>query len=172
MARGGIAGFFLHERHHADQLHGFRGWWGNKHENKFEMRDTIDLAPGAAGFQLSNPSVLDIASVLGSLEHFEPGMETLRQRGQLLACYFLAALGEPRGLGRGMDIVTPLSEKGCQFSLRWPRFAEAKAASESLEAKGCVTDLRHDGDGGVVRVALVPLYNSFEDVRRLVQALN
>ncbi|UZP39623.1 hypothetical protein NXS19_007439 [Fusarium pseudograminearum] len=73
---GCIGGVFVHERHAQvgeDGTHNVRlaGWWGNDKTKRFEMRPGFIPVPGAAGFQLSNPSVLDITSLCASLEIFE-----------------------------------------------------------------------------------------------------
>ncbi|PWO01174.1 PLP-dependent transferase [Tilletiopsis washingtonensis] len=91
---GGIAGVFVHERWGsmgmktsigkagesaaagAQGLLRPAGWWGHKKSTRFTMPDSFDAMDGAAGWQTSNPSMLDIASLLGSLETLAqaPGM--------------------------------------------------------------------------------------------------
>lgn len=81
---GGIGGLFIHEKHgrssHGGDSDGAdaprsnsqllrpAGWWGHNRATRFAMPATFDAIPGAAGWQLSNPSVLDLASLRGSLE--------------------------------------------------------------------------------------------------------
>merc|ERR1712037_780972 len=45
---GGIAGAFVHSRHHEAMPSHLQGWWSNAQETRFEMRDHVDPAPGAA----------------------------------------------------------------------------------------------------------------------------
>ena len=47
------------------------GWWGSDKTNRFKMDNRFVPIPGASGFQLSNPSILDITSLNASLEVFE-----------------------------------------------------------------------------------------------------
>ncbi|WFD30153.1 kynureninase [Malassezia sp. CBS 17886] len=54
---GGIAGLFVHEK-----------WGSDKHVLRFAMPEEFDPIPGAPGWQLSNPSVLDVSVLMGSLE--------------------------------------------------------------------------------------------------------
>ncbi|KAJ5725559.1 Kynureninase [Penicillium malachiteum] len=70
---GGMAALFVHERHgNVDEKQtgddvSFRprlsGWWGHDSKTRFKMENKFMPQPGAAGFQLSNPSVLDINAI-------------------------------------------------------------------------------------------------------------
>ena len=52
---GCIAGLFVHDKFVKNPLKNLHGWWSNKQETRFEMRENIDLAIGADAFRLSNP---------------------------------------------------------------------------------------------------------------------
>lgn len=66
---GGIAGIFVHERWcERTDIPRPSGWWGNEPATRFAMRETLELQKGAAGWQMSNPSILDLAALRGSLE--------------------------------------------------------------------------------------------------------
>ena len=63
---GGIAGAFVHARHAGtpiDDLPYFAGWWGHERESRFKMGGEYRQSAGAARFQLSNPPVLQVASL-------------------------------------------------------------------------------------------------------------
>ena len=66
------------------------------------------------------------------------------------------------------EIITPASssERGCQLSLRFPK--NGKAIFKNLHQAGVITDWR---EPDVVRVAPVPLYNTFEEVFRFCSIL-
>jgi kynureninase len=71
-----------------------------------------------------------------------------------------------------VDIITPgaAPERGCQLSLRIVRSpAAAKRCHDLLSEAGVVTDWR---EPDVVRLAPIPLYNSFSDVLAAVDALS
>jgi len=74
-----------------------------------------------------------------------------------------------------VKIITPFAEQqqGCQLSLQFE--TDGKKIFDSLTSKGVIADWREpdqEGRGsGVIRVAPVPLYNSFNDVYRFGQLL-
>jgi kynureninase len=71
-----------------------------------------------------------------------------------------------------VDIVTPnaASHRGCQLSLRIARApAAAKRCHDLLTAAGVIGDWR---EPDVLRLAPVPLYNTYSDVFAAVDALS
>jgi len=73
--------------------------------------------------------------------------------------------------GRVMSITpTELSGRGCQFALRVAGGSRpGREVFESLEASGFACDWRYPD---IIRVAPVPLYNSFLDIHRFVEKLD
>ncbi len=126
---------------------------------------------GAQGWQVSNPPVLSTAPLLASLEVFQrAGMARLRRKSIALTGFLQSLIEE---LEPGLvDIVTPGTppERGCQLSLRIARpAAAARRCHDSLSAAGVVGDWR---EPDILRLAPVPLYNSFGDVFRAAAALS
>jgi kynureninase len=167
---GGIAGCFVHERHGARvDLPRMAGWWGNDPRTRFHMDTEREFVPraGADGWQLSNPPILAMAPLRASLQIFEEaGMESLRRKSVVLTGYLEWLLD--RTAGNRLEVITPRDPdaRGCQLSLRvLDRPEEARAA---LEAAGVVLDFRPPD---VLRVAPVPLYNTFREVWRFAQIL-
>jgi kynureninase len=165
---GGVAGCFVHERHGFDpSLPRFAGWWGTDPQTRFEMRPAFMPQHGAAGWQLSNAQILPMAVHRVALDLFEQaGMPALRTKSDLLTGYLEFLL---RGVpGDPFEIITPRNplERGCQLSIRIGQ--DARKMSEYLKWEGIIVDYRHPD---VIRVAPVPMYNSFEDVWRFVQKL-
>ena len=168
---GAVAGAFVHERHaHRTDLPRFAGWWGHDKAERFLFAPRFRPIPGAEGWQVSNPPILACAPLLASLELFErAGLAALRDKSLALTSV-LRQLLETR-LGAHLDILTPAppAQHGSQLSLRLRRDpAASRQCQASLGASGLVADWR---EPDVVRLAPVPLYNSFRDVYQAVAAL-
>lgn len=163
---GGTSGIFVHERHarQAD-LPRLAGWWGYNEEKRFLMKKGFEPMVGAAGWQLSNAQILPMAVHRASLEIFEEaGMDRLRQKSEMLTGYLEKLLsGIPH-----VELITPKNptERGCQLSFKVG--IQGKEVFQNLNNFGVVVDWR---EPGVIRAAPVPLYNTFEDVRRFAAVL-
>jgi kynureninase len=165
---GSLAGCFVHERHGNDaSIPRFAGWWGQNKKTRFLMGPDFDAIPGAEGWQLSNPPILSLAAIRASMEIVdEVGMERLRKKSEILTGYLEYLLEQK--LGGRVQIITPkdIVERGCQLSLVVSD--NGKSIFTALTERGVVCDWRAPD---VIRVAPVPLYNSFQDVYRFVEIL-
>lgn len=144
------------------------GWWGSSKSSRFAMSNTFVPIPGASGFQLSNPSALDMTSVMASLSVFSlTTIDALRQRSLRLTGYLEARLLRyPDSSEAPYTIITPSNpaERGAQLSvLLKPGLLES--VQKYIEERGVVVDERKPD---VLRIAPAPLYNSFHDVHRFV----
>jgi kynureninase len=167
---GSIGACFVHETHTSSpSIHRLAGWWGHNKETRFEMGSQFDPMLTAQGWQVSCPPILAMAPIVASLELFERagGMSALRQKSQMLSSY-MAYLIKERLFGR-VEVITPenLEERGCQLSLKM-LIADGKQMFDELEQNGVICDWRYPS---VIRVAAVPLYNSFEDIYLFVDIL-
>jgi len=158
---GAIAGCFVHERHaRHPKLPRFTGWWGHDKENRFLMKPDFHPIPGAEGWQLSNPSILSAAALRSSLDIFdEAQMERLRAKSALLTGYLEFLLDQDRS--KRFSIITPRdsAQRGAQLSLRVNE--NGRAICDALAKEGIICDWR---EPDILRVAPVPLYNTFLDV--------
>ncbi|PYH99631.1 kynureninase 1 [Aspergillus ellipticus CBS 707.79] len=175
---GGIAGLFVHERH--DHVEGdkgsgegesFRprlsGWWGSDKKTRFLMDNHFRPQIGAAGYQVSNPSVLDMNAVVASLELFNrTSMAVIRRKSFRITDYLVHLLvnfpyGSPSE-EKPFTIITPSSplERGAQISLRL-KHGLLDSVLETLEENGVIIDERKPD---VIRVAPAPLYNTYTEV--------
>ena len=153
---GGLGGVFVHQRHAHSVLPRFEGWWGHDKEKRFEMSPRFSPIPGAEAWQLSNPPVLQLAALRASMELFDRvGMPALRARGDQLTGYLEWLL---RALGA--EVLTP-PERG---SMLTARFAGAQSLVAALQKRGAIVDFRPPD---IVRIAPVPLYNSYSDLQAL-----
>ncbi len=165
---GAIAGCFVHEKHITDNsIPKFLGWWGEDKELRFIMEHKFKPIPTVESWQLSNPPILQLASLKASLDIFEKaGMKALREKSEKMTGY-LEYLIEQKG-GNKIEIITPkdVNQRGCQLSLRTK--GEGKKLHKKLLGSGVVCDWR---EPDVIRVAPVPLYNTFSDVYNFVEIL-
>jgi len=154
---GSVAAAFVHEKHHHSNLPRFAGWWGHNKEDRFEMPDEFSPIKSAEGWQLSNPSILSLAAIRASLSVFdEVGMDKLVRKSIQLTDYLLFLLDNIET--DRIEIITP-KERGCQISIRVKN--GNKELFDKITEKGVIADWR---EPDVIRIAPVPLYNSFSNV--------
>ncbi len=154
---GSVAGAFIHQRHHKSTIPRFAGWWGHNKESRFRMPDEFSAIESAEGWQLSNPPILSLAAIRASLSIFdEVGMDSLTKKSKELTGYLLFLLDSIDT--ERIQIITP-KERGCQLSIRVKN--GNKLLFDQITEKGVIADWR---EPDVIRVAPVPLYNSYTDV--------
>lgn len=165
---GAVAGAFVHERHARERdIPRFTGWWGHNKDTRFQMGPDFDPIEGAEGWQISNPPILQMAALRASLEIFsEAGMESLSSKSKELTGFLeflLRSIGDER-----ISVITPEDpvQRGCQISMK-VKDAD-RSLFEQLRSDGVFADWR---EPDVIRVAPVPLYNSFTDVWRFAEKL-
>jgi len=168
---GAMGGAFVHERHARDaSLPRLSGWWGNELGTRFRMERDFQPALGAAGWQVSTPTMLALAPVAASLEHFDAaGLPALRRKSVALTGYLESLIRER--LAAHVHVVTPANPqaRGAMLALRLARGRDAaRAVFEGLRRRGFVPDWR---DPDVIRVAPVPFYNRYDDAWQFVDAL-
>jgi kynureninase len=183
---GSIGGAFIHERHHRSNLPRFAGWWGNDKSTRFKMEKSFSPIPTAEGWQVSTGNAFSMAIHKAGLAFFdEVGMEALLNKSLKLTGYleFIIEDINKRGEGRGtgdegnkqLEIITPHPSldtrhsavtRGCQLSIMI--HGDGKKLFNKLIDNGVIPDWR---EPNVIRLAPVPLYNSFEDMYRFGEIL-
>jgi kynureninase len=165
---GGVSGMFVHERHaNNKELPRFSGWWGHDKDTRFLMEPGFNPMPGAEGWQLSNAPVLGMAAHLASLDLFdEVGMDALIEKRRKLTDYLefvIEAISERNKDRCEFEIITPKEQerRGAQLSIL--SHGMGKTLFDAITKEGVIADWR---EPNVIRIAPVPLYNSFEDVYR------
>lgn len=169
---GCTAGAFVHERHaHKPELPRLEGWWGHAESRRFKMEPDFDLMPGAEGWQTSNAPVMNMAALLASLTEFRAaGMDRLRRKSIALTAFLEEGIkAVAQDTGDTLDILTPSDPdaRGCQLSI--VAHGHGKVLFEHLTENGVIVDWR---EPAVIRMAPVPLYNSFADVARFLGILD
>ena len=170
---GAPSGVFIHERHLGQSdIPRFEGWWGHDKSTRFAMPDEFIPIETAEAWQLSNPPIMAMAPLLASLEIFhEAGMDNLVAKSIQLTDY-LEKLILSQFSGE-IEIITPTNpnDRGCQLSLRLINPIEN--IMDQLHEVGIIADWR---EPDVIRIAPMPLYNTFVDcfefVRRLKSAIS
>jgi kynureninase len=163
---GCVAGAFIHKRHAGNpELPRFAGWWGNDKDARFRMEPKFQAIAGAEGWQLSNPSILSMAALRAATDIFdEVGMQRLREKSLKLTGY-LEFLLEQTPV-ESFSIITPRdpAHRGAQLSLKIRK--NGRAVCDHLGQQGILCDWR---EPDILRVAPVPLYNSFLDVHTFAE---
>ncbi|MES2727091.1 MAG: kynureninase [Bacteroidota bacterium] len=164
---GGTSGVFVHEKHATADLNRFAGWWGHDEGERFQMKKGFKPIAGAQGWQLSNAQIFPMAIHKASLEMFvEAGMENLRAKSELLTAYLEFILNQ---FSENLTIITPKNkeERGCQLSIIVKE--NGKQLFDYLVSENIMPDWR---EPDVIRMSPVPMYNTFEDVFLVGQALS
>lgn len=115
---GGIAGMFVHEKwNQKKDLVRPSGWWGHNKATRFAMPKEFDPISGAAGWQQSNPSSLDMSAFLGSLETLSLALEMVGTPKEVVELFGTEAWATEQeakgqlGFGSVMPLLRSKSEK-------------------------------------------------------------
>ena len=164
---GAVSGSFIHERFATNKsFPRLAGWWGNNKATRFKMEKEFDAIDTAEGWQLSTPPALLLAAHKASLDIFEEaGIEKLHVKRKILTAYLHFMLNDINRENKTevIEIITPSNEedRGCQVSMFMHK--NGKEIFGALTDEGVIADWR---EPNVIRVAPVPLYNTYEDVWR------
>ena len=163
---GCIAGAFVHERHaKAFDLPRFAGWWGHDQDTRFKMGPDFHPMTGAEGWQISNPSILTMAALRASMDVFdEAGIHNLREKSIALTGYLEFLLDQHASSKFAMITPRHPQQRGAQLSLRIK--SRQRSVCDHLLERGVFCDWR---EPDILRVAPVPLYNSYLDAYRFVE---
>ncbi|MBE2289527.1 MAG: kynureninase [Chitinophagaceae bacterium] len=165
---GGVGGVFVHERH-GDNPEVFRlaGWWGNDEKSRFKMQKGFVPQKGAASWQMSNAPVFNMVAHNASLDLFDKaGIDNLRKKSISMTSYLEFLLRQIDNLE--FEIITPkeTERRGAQLSMLFG--ADGRQVFDHLTENGVIADWR---EPNVIRVAPVPMYNTYEDCYRLYELL-
>ncbi len=162
---GGLAGAFVHQKHHTDQnIPRFEGWWGHDKNSRFKMGPQFQPIQSVEAWQLSNPPILQLASLRASMEIFdEATMLKIRKKSDHLTAYFEWLIEQ--NLKEFVTVVTP-KERGSMLCLKLSK--NPKAMMEQMIAAGAIVDFR---EPNIIRATPTALYNSYLDVFNLVKLM-
>lgn len=180
---GSIGGIFVHEKHAEDGRPRLAGWWGNNEATRFQMLEQFDPIPGARGFRMSNPSVLNVVCVYESLKLYREagGISKLRERSVSLTGFLYELLTSSKYFVKvsefsetskspSFTIITPENpdHRGAQLSLL---FSDGimQTVFDELEKRGIIGDERRPS---VIRLAPNHFYNTHVEVFQVAKALD
>ncbi|MFN6038286.1 MAG: kynureninase [Bacteroidota bacterium] len=168
---GSVAGAFVHEKHLNNlDLPLFAGWWGHDKSERFKMEREFRPMRTAERWQVSNAPVLSMAAYKASLEIFmEAGTENLHAKSKDLTDYLefvIEEINKSQDEKLKFEIITPSEARGCQLSVI--AHGRGKELYSKLIEDGVIVDWR---EPNVIRMAPVPLYNSFYDIFRFGEIL-
>lgn len=170
---GSVSGVYIHERFSKKMdIPRFEGWWGYDDTQRFKMEKGFVPMEGAAAWQLSNAPIFNMVAHKASLDMFdEVGMPALRAKSDQLTAYleFLINNLKDENGAANFQIITPSdpAHRGAQLSILC--LNDGKDLFDFISQQGVIADWRNPN---VIRVAPVPLYNSFEDVYHFARILS
>jgi kynureninase len=162
---GAVGAIFVHDQHLKNpNLKRLAGWWGYPKEGRFKMHPQFEPAADATSWQLGTPSMILYACLKASLQIFEEaGWKAILEKQSKIKEFLdlsIQSLQSPM-----FTCLTP-SSRGCQVSLLF--HANGRQVYDRLFEKGFMVDWR---EPNVIRLAPVPLYNSFNDIWNFHQAM-
>ncbi len=165
---GGVGGIYVHEHHYSNpKIFRLGGWWGNDEKTRFKMEKGFIPQNNAGSWQMSNAPVFNMVAHNASLDIFDKaGMAALREKSEQMTGYLEWLLKQVNHLP--FEIITPTGPKqrGCQLSLLFGD--RGREVFQKLTENGVVADWR---EPNVIRIAPVPLYNTYEDCYRFYEIL-
>ena len=160
---GAIAGAFIHKQHvNNKELKRLEGWWGNDAANRFKMNNIFTPSSTAESWSMSTSPMMLLATHKASLQVFAAaGFDNILIKARALGEYLHFVLNYINKPEEKFKIITPSNpeERGCQVSFSVQK--NAKAVFDTLLPFGIFADWR---EPNVIRVAPVPLYNTFEEI--------
>ncbi len=163
---GSPGGVFIHDKHADWNGPRFAGWWGHNKKTRFKMKPNFKPIMGAEGWQVSNAPILSMACLRDAMDIYdEVGMSLLREKSEQLTEYLEFLLLK---MPDKIEIITPEDPKqrGCQLSLVVKE--NGKEVFEKLGSSGVICDWR---EPDVIRVAPMPMYNSYKDIFQFYEIL-
>jgi len=165
---GGTAFLYVNRKHFSREP-ALAGWFGYVKEKQFNLSLKFEHSRSAGGWQISSPAILSSAPIEGSLRIIlEAGIDAIREKSLKMTSYLMFLVDKI------------LSDKPYSFTIGMPREAERRGGhvaleheesmriSEASRVRGVVSDFRPPN---VIRVAPIPLYNTYCEIWKVVQHL-
>lgn len=163
---GAVAGLYVNRRHFDKQV-GLAGWWGNRKDTQFELRDHYEPVDNAGAWQTGTGCILSLAAIDGALEVFENvQMKDLRAKSLDLTGYLMYLI-DTELAKYGFTVGNPREDagRGGHVALQ---HEDAIRINEALKAANVIPDFRYPN---VIRLAPVPQYTRYIDVYDMVERI-
>ena len=175
---GGVGGLYIHEKFGKNPAFPrLTGWWAHREADRFQMPREFVPESGANGFQLSNAPVLSMAALRASMDIFDKaGIKNIIQKSQTLTAYLEYLIVNQCNIVKpykkntySIKIITPgePGRRGAQLSVLI--LDNGRTLFEKLIRERYIVDWRSPD---VIRVAPVPLYNTFQEVYHFAKLLS
>jgi len=165
----GATAFFYVNRGHFGLEPALAGWFGSDKDRQFDMSLDFTPAPGAGRWQISSPSILNAAPLIGSLDIIEKaGPGPIRDKSLRMTRFLMdMADGLLAEAPYGFSVGNPRldARRGGHVALIHP---DAVRVAEALRGRGVIPDFRPPD---IVRIAPVALYNTYAELWALVRHL-
>lgn len=163
---GSSAGLYIN-RKHFNKLPGLSGWFGNRNDTQFLLKQQFEHEKSASGWQIGSPALFSMATLEGSLTMFnEIGMNKIRNKSLHLTRYLMYLIDEKLkdyGYSYGNSKID--SKRGGHICLQ---HKEAYRIAAALRDNGVIPDFR---EPNVIRLAPIALYTSYSEVYQVVETL-
>lgn len=166
----GSPAFLYLNQEYFDKEPGLWGWFGYKKDEQFDMRLDFDHSRDAGGWQVSSPNIAGAAAVGASLEMIrDAGIHEIRKKSERMTSYLIYLIDEllsdePYDL----DVGSPRDDRRRGGHVALERDEDCLRINRALKDRGFVTDFRPPD---IIRVAPVPLYNTYHDIWTLVDTI-
>jgi kynureninase len=166
----GSPAFLYLNRRHFDRDPALAGWFGYVKEKQFDMSLEFEHARCAGGWQVSSPGILGAAAVRGALEvTLEARIDRIREKSLAMTEYLIFLTDALLGSAPyDISIGTPRETERRGGHVALVRNREAMRIKEALIDRGVIPDFRPPD---IIRIAPVPLYNTYHEIWRVVRIL-
>lgn len=163
---GAVAGLYVNRRHFDKQV-GLAGWWGNRKDTQFELRDHYEPVDNAGAWQTGTGCILSLAAIDGALDVFENvQMKDLRAKSLDLTGYLMYLI-DSELTKYGFSVGNP-REASCRGGHVALQHDDAIRINEALKAANVIPDFRYPN---VIRLAPVPQYTRYIDIFDMVERI-
>lgn len=163
---GSVAGMYLNSKYF-DRTPGLAGWWGNRDDTQFQLKNHFEHQKDVSGWQIGTPTMLGMAPLEGSLKLInEVGIDQIRTKSLKITAYLMYLIDEKLAI-YGCKIGNPREDfkRGGHVCLEHPNGYQISLALKDYHV---IPDFR---EPDVIRLAPIALYTSYQEVYQLVEIL-